>query len=89
MTELHRLLLAVERKDHEDKMFAASLKGIKLDPWRDPDEQSSTGETPAEMANRIKEEARLQAHKDAGLIPQDYQDENSPLYGFAIESEDD
>ena len=93
MTELHRLLLAVERKDHEDKMFAASLKGIKLDPWRDPDEDGRMGdrnhETPQERAKRIKREGELQAAKELGLIGDGYQDEDAPLYGFAIESEDD
>ena len=92
MTELHRLLLAVERKDHEDKMFAASLKGIKLDPWRDPDEDaagSRSTESPQEKAKRIKREGELRAAKELGLISEDYENEDAPLYGFAIESEDD
>ena len=93
MTELHRLLLAVERKDHEDKVFAASLKGIKLDPWVDPEENGRMGdrnhETPQERAKRIKREGELRAAKELGIVGEDYQDEDAPLFGFAIESEDD
>lgn len=39
--ELHRLFVTKQKIDHEARQFAAGLKGIKMDPFVDPDEKKT------------------------------------------------
>lgn len=37
--ELHRLFVAKQKMDHENRQFTAALKGVKIEPFVDPDEE--------------------------------------------------
>ena len=100
MTELHRLFLAQQENDHNDRMFTAALKGIEMDPWTDPyddDYETNTGparqaETSEERHERVKQQAAIRLAVALGELPEgtEYSSSGSSgLEGFGIESEDD
>lgn len=64
--ELHRLFVTKQKVDHEARQFAASLKGIKMDPFVDPDEKTSDF---AEVKQRADIKRRLILQ---GKNPNDY-----------------
>ena len=96
MTELHRLFLAKQESDHNQRMFAASLKGVEMDPWVDPYSEASqqvrSNETIEERHERVKQQAAIRLAIANGELPEDYEYSStgsSGLEGFGIESEDD
>ena len=89
MTELHRLFMNKQEQEYNDKAFAASLKGVKMDPWVDPDEKES-GESVEQKFDRIKHRAAVRAAIANGDLPEDYKEPKTDyLEGFGFESEDD
>lgn len=78
MEELHRLFMAQRRKDHEEKVFAAAMKGVELPPFNDPDYEDV--KTPEE----IKENAMRRRAEYLGLA----QDEENPDSEFGYEMEE-
>lgn len=76
-----------QEKEYNEKAFAASLKGVKMDPWQEPGESAETNE---ERFARIKKEASIRAKKANGELSEDYeQNQSTGLDGFGYESEDD
>lgn len=57
--ELHRHFLTHQENEYNDRAFTASLKGVKLDPWVDPDEEETS--TKRSSFEEIKERAALRA----------------------------
>ena len=98
MTELHRLYLAKQEEDHNNRSFTAAMKGVQMDPWEDPYEQHDEdapvqrNETNEERHERIKQQAAIRLAIANGELPEgtEYSSSGSSgLEGFAIESEDD
>lgn len=83
LNELHRLFLASQEKEHNERMFAASLKGITLDPWKDPDEPE------VKTFEQIKEEAARKAAIANGEMEEDIPTmSGDDGFGFEIVGED-
>lgn len=83
--ELHRHFLTHQEKEYNERAFAASLKGVKLDPWVDPDEE------PVESSfEQIKRRAAIRAAIANGEISADSDlakeaSERKPFEGFGYE----
>lgn len=77
LEELHRLYTAQRRKDHEVRSFTAALKGVKLDPFKDPDDGDIR--TP----DQIKEAAMARRAEFLGI-----KDEENPDLEFGYEIEE-
>lgn len=88
MTELHRLFMAQQEKEYESKRFAASLKGVSMDPWEDPDDRYEEKEEPLTF-DQIKARAEKRAAIANGQLPEDTPIDEDPFEGFGFESEDE
>jgi hypothetical protein len=88
MTELHRLFMTQQEKDYESKRFAASLKGVSMDPWEDPSDKYEEQAKPASF-EEIKARAMKRAAIENGELPADTQLDEAPYEGFGFESEDE
>lgn len=90
MTELHRLFLAQEEKEYNHMVFLASLEGAKMEPWKDPDEE--TGARTSSF-DEIKERAARRAAIENGEISADSNVQSlhslSASNGFEVVEEDD
>lgn len=57
LDELHRLFTAQQKAEHAQRSFAAALKGVEMDPFRDPDlEDVPTFDEVAERAAKRRAE---------------------------------
>ena len=57
LEELHRLFVSQQRRDHQQRQFAAALKGIEIDPFDDPDNKEATSfEDVQDRAKKRREE---------------------------------
>lgn len=65
---LHRLFLAQQRKEYNDKIFNAALQGIKLDPYDDPDYEDVT--TFEELKARVAEKQHEATHGAVSAYPE-------------------
>lgn len=88
MTELHRLFMTQQEKEYESKRFAASLKGVDMDPWEDPDDKYEE-KAKALTFEEIKAKALKRAAIANGELPADTEIEEAPFEGFGFESEDE
>lgn len=76
LEELHRLVMAQRRKEHEERAFAAAMKGVELEPFNDPD--YADVRTPEE----IKEAAMKRRAEFFGLKEEDDPDNE---FGYEME----
>lgn len=65
--ELNRFYIMKQKQDYEEKAFAASLKGVKMDPFKDPNDEERVS---AEDVKRRAEKKRQMILQ--GKNPDDY-----------------
>lgn len=65
MEELHRHFTTLRRQEHEQRMFAAAMKGVEMKPFDDPDMAD------VKSAEEVKENAMRRRAEFLGIKPED------------------